>query len=114
MMDKLEKYRELIKNYINYHVEIFSKGESSGVEEIAVFDDEGGNYQWLSVGWQNGERAFYIILYARLHNGKIWIEEDVTEYGLGNELVEKGVPKSDIVLAFHLPQMRELTDFAVA
>lgn len=113
-MDKLDKYRCLIKDYINYYVEIDKRQPSPDLESVAVFDDERGNYQLLSVGWQNGERHFYTHLYARIHNGKIWIEEDLTEYGLGNELVEKGVPKSDIVLAFHSPQMRELTDFAVA
>lgn len=113
-MGKLEKYRQLIKDYINYYVEIDKRQPSSKFESVAVFDDEGGNYQYLSIGWAGKKRHFYTHLYARIYNDKIWIEEDLTEYGLGNELVEKGVPKSDIVLAFHSPEMRELTDFAVA
>lgn len=113
-MDKLENYRRLIKDYINYHVEISRRQPTLGVEDVAVFDDERGHYQWLSVGWENGERAFYTHLYVRLNNGKIYIEEDLTEYGIGNDLVEKGVPKKDIVLAFQEPEIRELTEFAVA
>jgi hypothetical protein len=53
-------------------------------------------------------------LFARIHNGKIWIEEDNTEEGLASLLVEAGVPKEDIVLAFHPPELRDLTEYAVA
>jgi hypothetical protein len=33
--------------------------------------------------------------------------------GIANELVNLGVPKEDIVLAFHEPLVREYTGFAV-
>jgi hypothetical protein len=112
-MDKLKKYRQIIKDYISRHVEIFNQPKSADVEAVAVFDDKGGNYQWLSVGWKNGKRVFNTIVYVRLHNEKIYIEEDFSEYGIGNELVEKGVPKSDIVLAFQEPSMRQYTEFAM-
>ncbi|MBV7334508.1 XisI protein [Chloroflexi bacterium TSY] len=46
--------------------------------------------------------------------GKIWIEIDWTEEGIATELVAAGVPKEDIVLAFHHPSMRQYTEFAVA
>ncbi|MBV7337555.1 XisI protein [Chloroflexi bacterium TSY] len=53
-------------------------------------------------------------LYVRIRNGKFWIEEDWTEEGIATHLVEAGVPKSDIVLGFHAPNMRPHTEFAVA
>jgi uncharacterized SAM-binding protein YcdF (DUF218 family) len=84
------------------------------VQELAVFDDQGGHYQWLSLGWENGKRAFYTHLYVRLQNGKIWIEKDATEDGIANELLRQGVPNTDIVLAFQSPKMRQYTDFAAA
>lgn len=46
-------------------------------------------------------------------NGKLWIQHDGTEDGIANRLVELGVPKSDIVLAFHPPYKRPYTDFAI-
>ncbi|MGI2904577.1 element excision factor XisI family protein [Tolypothrix sp. VBCCA 56010] len=42
------------------------------------------------------------------------IEEDRTENGIATDIVRAGVPKEDIVLAFHEPNMRQYTDFAVA
>ena len=56
----------------------------------------------------------YTKLHARLHNGKIWIEADLTYEGLANQLVEAGVPKGDIVLGFNSPDMRSYSEFAVA
>jgi hypothetical protein len=45
---------------------------------------------------------------------KIWIEEDMTEDGIATYFLEQGVPREDIVLAFHPPFIRPLTEFAVA
>lgn len=44
-----------------------------------------------------------------IKDGKIWIERDGTEIGVANELVEAGVPKQDIVLAFKAPYKRKFT-----
>ena len=51
-------------------------------------------------------------VYVRIRDGKFWIEEDWTEDGIATDLVRAGVPKEDIVLAFHDPQMRQYTEFA--
>ncbi len=112
-MDRPEPYRNLIKQQIRRYVDSFSDADSD-VQEVAVFDDENGNYQWLSIGWENDKRAFYTHLYIRLYDNKIWIEKDTTEDGIATELVRQGVPREDIVLAFHPPYLRHLTDFAAA
>ena len=49
---------------------------------------------------------------VQLHDGKIWIEKDTTEDGIATDLMREGVPREDIVLAFHPPEMRQYTDFA--
>jgi hypothetical protein len=113
-MEKLERYRDLIKQQISRYVESFSEGANSDVRELEVFDDERGHYQWISLGWENGKRAFYVHLYVRLHDGKIWIEKDTTEDGIATDLVREGVPPEDIVLAFQPPGLRQYTDFAAA
>ncbi len=49
-----------------------------------------------------------------LRDGKIWIQFDGTAPGVAAEFLEAGVPKDRIVLAFHSPDQRKLTPFAVA
>lgn len=42
------------------------------------------------------------------------MQRDGTEDGIANELVQAGIPKEDIVLGFHEPDVRPYTGFAVA
>jgi len=49
-----------------------------------------------------------------IKDDKIWIQRDGTEIGIANELMASNVPKKDIVLGFHAPYKRSLTDFAAS
>jgi hypothetical protein len=40
-----------------------------------------------------------------LMDGKIWVQQDGTEVGIANELVELAVPKKDIVSGFNPPKL---------
>jgi hypothetical protein len=83
-------------------------------ETLFLCDMDAGQFQLMNVGWQGKKRISSITLLARIKNNKIWIEEDWTEDGLASRLISLGVPQDDIVLAFHPPHLRPLTDFAVA
>ncbi|MDZ8140312.1 MAG: element excision factor XisI family protein, partial [Nostoc sp. DedQUE04] len=48
-----------------------------------------------------------------IKQGKISIEQNMTEMRVAQELVERGVPKDDIVLGFQSPEMREYTGYGV-
>ncbi len=54
------------------------------------------------------------LLHLYIVNGKIWIQRDGTEDGVALELEEAGVPREDIVLAWHPPHLRPYTDYAAA
>ena len=53
-------------------------------------------------------------IYIRLHEGKIWVENDWTEAEIVDALIERGVPTKDIVLDIHPPEKSSYTEFAVA
>jgi hypothetical protein len=55
-----------------------------------------------------------VVFHLRIRNGKIWVEDDWTEYGVAGELVDAGIAKEEIVLGFHSAKKRPLTEFAVA
>jgi hypothetical protein len=76
-------------------------------------DDNGDRLQLLMRS-STYDRINGITTYVRIRDSKFWIEEDWTEEGIANELINAGVPKEDIVLAFHNPKMRSHTEFAVA
>jgi len=65
-------------------------------------------------GWLKERRVFGALIRVDVKDGKYWIQYDSTEIGVANELVESGVPKQDIVLAYHAPQLRQYGDFAMS
>ena len=66
------------------------------------------------MGWDKDERIKTVMIHIRLKDDKIWIEEDWTEDGVATDLLEKGVARKEIVLAFHPPNVRQYTEFAIA
>jgi hypothetical protein len=113
-MDQLTQYRHLIKRFLGELASLSDRQPTPGVETLCVFDEERDHYLLLSVGWSERRRVRGTTLFVRLREGKFWIEEDLTEDGIATELMKAGVPKADIVLAFQPPELRPLTDFAVA
>ncbi len=68
----------------------------------------------MSVGWNGIKRVHNVALHVRIREGKIWIEWDGIEEGITQELLDAGIPKEDIVLAFYHPSSRVHTGFAIA
>lgn len=113
-MDKLTEYPKLIKRILTEYVELSNRHPNPDIETFLIVDEAKAHYIWMNLGWQNGERITGMTVYVRIRDGKFWIEEDWTEDGIAIGLVHAGVPREDIVLAFHEPKMRQYTDFAVA
>ncbi len=110
-MDKLTQYRKLIQDIMEEYAAM--KPSYGDIEMEVVADTQRDHYQLLSIGWNKLERIHGTLLHVDIQNGKIWIQYDGTEEGIAHRLVAHGVPKSDIVLAFHPPYKRPYTDFAV-
>jgi hypothetical protein len=112
-MDKTTKYQKLIKNLLTKYEELATRHPDPNVEPHLIFDEKRDEYLWLQIGWSNDRRVHGATLHLRLKNGKIWIEQDWTEDGIATDLLRAGVPNDDIVLAFHLPELRSMSEFAV-
>ena len=111
-MDKLSLYRQLIQESLKQRADLRSPDDP--VRSQTIFDREDDHYQLVHVGWKNSNTRIYgCIIHVDIIDGKIWIQHDGTEYGIADQLVEKGVPKQDIVLAFRPAYIRQYTDFAV-
>lgn len=111
-MGNLEKYQTIIEKILNDYAAIpYKYGE---VERRTIFDRRKNNFLLYIVGWDTGERVHGTLIHADIIDGKIYIQRDGTEDGIATDLEAAGVPKSDIVLAFHEPEMRKYTEYAVA
>lgn len=111
-MAPLETYRRIIEAVLTEHTRIpYAYGE---IQIEVVFDRTHDRYLIMNVGWQNGRRIHGSLIHIDIIEGKLWIQRDGTEYGIAKELVQAGVPKEHIVLAFRPADMRQHTEYAVA
>jgi hypothetical protein len=109
-MEKLAKYRQIVRELLIAH----STTTEPDIECQLIFDTEHDHYQVLDLGWQGLNRIYACYIHLDIKDGKIWIQHNMTEADLGQELVEKGVPASDIVLGLHPPYKRPYTNYGVA
>lgn len=105
-MDTRERYRSIVENVLMPYAE--RRYSDTGIANEAVFDRERDHYLVVSVGWQGIRRVQHSLLHLDIINGKVWIQRDGTENGIADELEAAGIPKSDIVLAFHPEKDRAL------
>ncbi|MGB7440918.1 MAG: XisI protein [Coleofasciculaceae cyanobacterium] len=110
-MDKLSKYRSLIQETLEKHSIV--KLANEDIKVYKFFDTQQDHYQVFHAGWEKYRRVFGPLIHIDIIDGKVWIQYDGTEIGVANELVELGIPKEDIVLAYHAPLMRQYDGFAV-
>lgn len=110
-MDKIEKYRQFIKQILTKHAKL-SPGNDTVKAEL-IFDNENNHYQLNYVGWEGSKRVFGPVMHFDIINGKIWIQYNGTEEYVDQTLVDFGVPNSDIVIGFHSPFKRQFTSYAV-
>ena len=80
---------------------------------VSVQDVQRDRYTLHHVDHAGGRYDTRLLAYLEIRDGKIWILTDNTEEGIGSELVAMGVPKTQIVLGFYSPALREEGDFAV-
>ena len=110
-MDKVVEYRKRVQDVIRRHAGY--KPIYPEIETYTIFDTEHDHYELAHSGWHDDDRTYGCLIHMHIKDGKIWIQYDGTEVGTANELVELGVPKEDIVLAFHAPYKRRHTGFGV-
>ena len=112
-MDRLKRYRQIVQEVLREYHQINEKSGST-IESALAFDEVQDQYLLLLMGWRKDERIKSVMIHIRLKDDKIWIEEDWTEDGVATDLLQKGIPREDIVLAFHPPHVRQYTEFASA
>lgn len=115
-MDKLSKnqeYENLILQILGDYTKV--RYANLDAENQLIADKENHRYQVVTIGWEkNGKFVHDCPMHMDIINGKIWVQRNMTEIEIDKILIEHGVPKSDIVLGFFSPALREYTDFAVA
>lgn len=109
-MAGINKYKQAIEKILREYSQFKSSYEEFEVQTVS--DDKNNHYEINIVGWDGYKRIYGRMLHLDIKDGKIWIQHDGTKDGVADDLVEMGVPKEDIVLAFHPPYKRKYTGYA--
>ena len=118
-MDTLDRYRQAVRELLEHYDRISRQSEEQNsdrperVENELIFDTVRDHYQLFHVGWIGEYRIYGSILHFDIKNGKVWIQHNGTENDVGQELQDRGVPKTDIVIGFHSPFKRQFTEYSV-
>lgn len=110
-MDTLKSYRHIIQSLLMAYAAIPIANVQ--IDCYTVFDTKQDHYMVMNVGWDGHRRVQGCVLHLDIKQGKILIEQNMTEMRVAQELVELGVPKDDIVIGFQSPEMREYTGYGV-
>jgi XisI protein len=98
-MDTILTYRNIIKQLILRYAQL--KPSHGNIRLDPVFDEANDRYALMQVGWDKQRRVRGNLIYLTIQNEQVFIEYDGTETGITDELVAAGIPRDNIVLAFH-------------
>lgn len=110
-IDKLTLYQNCLQALLtSYAVSSPTKPES---ETQILIDSVRHHYQLMRVGWQGLQRVYHVILHFDIKDGKVWIQQNMTDSDVAAELMDAGIAREDIVLGLQPAYKRPLSGFAV-
>jgi hypothetical protein len=113
---KAQRYRQIAQTVSSELAAFFEKAYSKSGGEIMFINDKAkGQFLIFNDSWQHETRDYGCVCHIEVKdNGRVWLRHDGTDIEIGQQLLDAGIEKSDLVIGFHSPKMREWSDFAVA
>ncbi len=109
-MEKINEYRNIVKRLAT---EYANDAAAREVELEFIQDPALDHYEVQWMGFDKSNRRIQgTLLHLDIRNGKVWLQYNGTDRHIAEELVEAGIPKSDIVLGFQPPYKRPFTGYA--
>jgi len=112
-MDKYIRYQNILQGYIKELAD-FGQYPHDRIETQTIIDAEKGHFLIYYNGWEEKRRTYGCMLHLELKpNAKVYMHHNGTDLTIVDELMESGIERQDIVLAFQPPYVREVSGFAV-
>ncbi|MEB3282117.1 MAG: XisI protein [Lyngbya sp.] len=110
-MDNLVEWRRVIQEKLSEYTEIpYAFGD---LHCRLIVSEDRNNFLLITQGWEDDVQVHGCLVHVEIIGDKVWIHRDGIEDGIANDLVGAGIAKGNIVLGFHPPDVRLLTEFAV-
>lgn len=105
-MNKTSKYSEILKKFLTDFSKKYKKS-ANGLSVMPIMDVERHHYQAVMHGFQKKPKkyVFSILFHLDIIDGQVWFQCNYTDLLIEDELLELGIPKSDIVFGW-LPEKK--------
>ncbi|WP_204102578.1 MULTISPECIES: XisI protein [Spirulina sp. CCY15215] len=113
-MVDLNKYQTIIQDLLQEIHSYDISGSRNSIESQIILDTERNHYLLIDVGWEQKQFVYGTIIHLDIKGDKVWIQRNNTEIDLAKRLVEKGIPKENIVIGLHSPFMRRFSGYAMS
>jgi hypothetical protein len=110
-MDRIDQYRNILHQLLSEHALIMSKSDC--ITSTVIVSEDRNHFMVINEGWEGKRRIHSLVFHAETRGSKLWIHHDGIDRGIVEDLVAAGIPKESIVLAFHSPEIRPHTGYAV-
>lgn len=111
-MVKVKKYQQIILGILEEYAKV--RYSNLDAENRLIADKKNHRYLIVTIGWDKTKFVHDCPMHIDIINGKIWVQRNMTEIDLDTIFRDNNIPKSDIVLGFLTPKMREYGDYALA
>lgn len=91
--DLIQRVKEAVRYYAG-------NGEGLHLRLLTIFDDEQGIYTVVAIDEPRQDLPVGVVVLARIDRDRVIIEEDRTDRPLWEQLVQRGVDRSAIVLTY--------------
>lgn len=109
--DQSSKDQEILESVLRECAQFYA---SQKARTLVIFDRPHGQFLLMDEGWNGFKHIHRVWVHVELTEGKFWVQRDGTEDGIAVDLVNAGIPKERIVLAFQHPARRQYSDFAAS
>lgn len=110
-MDTIANYRQIIEALLNEYA-VIKTDDNNTIKTELIIDRERDHYQLIDMGWDGPQRIYSVVMHFMIVDGRVWVQQNATSEDIAEELVTKGIPRTDIVLGFYPAYIRPHTEFA--
>jgi hypothetical protein len=110
---KVNRYKKMVRTMLEDIAQRFRR--NSTWEIIEAYDDKRGQYLLFTDGWKEDIRDYGCFMHIQVReDGLIYIRRDGTDLDIGQQILETGVQKKEMIIGFHSPMMQAWSEFATA
>lgn len=89
------------------------QGRGANIILFPLLDDEHGTYAVNAIDYPQREDVAMVVVLARVVDEKVVIEEDTTDKKLVEALLQRGIPRTQIILAYEGEPIPDAAHFAL-